>query len=417
MMDISINKTNIIDRIINERSIKIVFQPIVTIKSNKIMILEALSRGINAEGKIISPIKLFSYAAKLDKVKELDRICIEKSLLEFNRIKDNNNNILLSINITMNSIIDNKDLTWFHKIVKKIGIDPKRIIIEILEESITDTQKLEDFVIYNRKHGYLIAIDDIGSGYSGLMRVSILKPDIIKIDKSLILDVCYKKSNQIIVKSLTDLGHRLGILVTCEGVETNEDAMKLMEIGVDLQQGYYYSKPNENIEEISKKTLNSISNTLISYKSYIENKNIERKKIRSLRIQKINNICNQLNKINRELLEEKLNEIIENDEYIEFLYVLDTKGIMITNTLIRKNHKFDNTHYIFKPANKGEDFSLKNYYMKLNSEVDVYISTPYISTATGIECVTTSKRFTTEEKIEYILCMDLSSSHNVCKLD
>ena len=417
MMDTSINQINVINRIISEKSIKTLFQPIVTVKSKKIMILEALSRGIDVEGKIISPIKLFNYAAKADKVKELDKICIEKSLFEFNKIKDDNDKMLLSINITMNSIICNKDFTWLHKIVKQAGVDPKCIIIEILEESITDTQKLENFVIYNKKYGYLIAIDDIGSGYSGLMRVSTLKPDIIKIDKSLIFDISFKKSNQIIVKSLTDLGHRLGILVTCEGVENVEDAMKLVEIGVDLQQGYYYSKPNENIYEIRKKAFNSIYNTSLLYKSYIDNKNYERKKIKSLRIEKINDICSQLKKINKELIEKKLNDILENDYYIEFFYVLDIKGIMITNTLIRKTEKFDNTHYIFKPANKGEDFSLKNYYIKLNSEVDVYISSPYISTATGIECVTISKRFVTKDNIECILCMDLSSSHDVCKLD
>ena len=417
MMDILTEELNIVDRIIANKSIRTLFQPIITVKSQKIMILEALSRGIDSNGNILSPFKLFNQAAKLGKLTELDRICIEKAFIEFKKISNKINNILLSINVNVQSIIENSEDDWFHKIVKKNNIDPQRIIIEILEDSTAKIETLEKFVNYNKSKGYLIALDDIGSGYSGLMRISILKPDIIKIDKSLILNISNKKSNQIIVRSLIELGHRLGILVTSEGIETIQDGIKLIEIGVDLQQGYYYSKPNANIELINSRTAENIRKVSELYKLYIEKRYKEIQNLHDLRMEKIHSICNKLKNINKFDLENELLKIIQNDYLMEYVYVLDNNGIMITNTISKTANKIEYTHYIFKPANIGEDFSLKTYFLNLNSEKDFYISLPYISTATGIECVTASKRFITKDNFKCVLCVDLVCSYESCGLD
>ena len=417
MMDILTEELNLIDRIIDNQSIKTLFQPIITVKSQKIMILEALSRGIDSDNNVISPFKLFSQAAKLNRLTELDKICIEKALIEFTKISNKMNNILLSVNVNVQSIIKHEYDDWFHKIVQKNKIDPQRIIIEILEDSTAKIEILEKFVNYNKAQGYLIALDDIGSGYSGLIRISTLKPDIIKIDKSLILNISNKKSNQMIVRSLIELGHRLGILVTSEGIETVQDGIKLIEIGVDLQQGYYYSKPNSDIELINKKTAENIKKISELYKLYIEKRYKEIQNLRYLRIEKIHSICNKLKNIYKRDLEKELHNIIQNDYLMELVYVLNNNGIMITNTVCKNTNTLEYSHYIFKPANIGEDFSLKNYFLNLNSEKDVYISSPYISTATGIECVTASKRFATKDNIGCVLCVDLVCSYESCELD
>ena len=416
-MKLFTEENSMINRIIEEKAIKILFQPIVTVKSNKIMIVEALSRGIETDGiSLISPYILFNEAMRANKLKALDEICIKNALKDFEFVKNKIDNVLLSININMQTIIDNKRNNWFHTLVKEAGIDPKRIIIEILEDSEIDINILEKFVNYNKQKGYLIAIDDIGSGYSGLMRMSVLKPDIIKIDRSLITDISYKKSNQEIVRSLIELGHRLGILVTSEGIETLEDAMKLMEIGVDLQQGYYYSRPKSDIEKLTSKTFERIKIVSISYKKYLSRRINIQKELKTQRTEKVKQLCNQLENCNSEKISQELVKIIKNDAQIELLYVLNNDGIMITDTINRDGDGIQYSHYIFKPARKGEDFSLKNYFIKLNSHKDIYISSPYISTATGVECVTVSKRFTNNEGDLCILCVDLMSSNDVCKL-
>ncbi len=411
------DQTNLVDEIITKKTVKTLFQPIVKVKCKKIMILEALSRGMDSSGNLISPFILFNKAAEISRLTELDLLCIESSLRSFNKINMHADNILLSVNVNIQSIIENKNHDWFYNIVKKNQNDPKRIIIEILENSTTDIEALIAFVEYNKKKGFLIALDDIGSGYSGLMRVSILKPDIIKIDKSLITGISNKKSNQFIVRSLTELGHSLGVLVTGEGIETEEDAVKLMELGLDLQQGYFYSKPNDDIVKITSKTYNAIENASVIYKNYIKKRQFEILELRKQRTKKIQSICKKLKNSTTEELETKLKSIIKDDTLIEFVYILDNKGIMITNTICRKNDEMEYAHYIFKPANKGEDFSLKNYFINLDSEKEVYISSPYISTATGIECVTASKKFFTEDAEECILCVDLMSSHEMYELE
>ena len=83
--------------------------------------------------------------------------------------------------------------TWFYKLVKKYDVPTNQIIIEILEDTKTDIKILQNFVNYYKNKGFIIALDDIGSGYSGLVRMSMLKPDIIKIDRSLITEIENKK--------------------------------------------------------------------------------------------------------------------------------------------------------------------------------------------------------------------------------
>ena len=226
-----------------------------------------------------------------------------------------------------------------------------------------------------------------------------------------------KKNNQQIVRSLTELGHRLGILVIAEGIEKSIDALKLLEIGIDLQQGFYYSKPNNDIKEIFNLSNNKIFQISIIYKNHIQRYVKILDNLDKERNLKLNKIIEKIEKESITKIPEILLNIIKKDKTIELIYILDNNGIMVTDTLSIKKYKENKNKYIFKPALKGDDFSLKDYFIRVKGKKEYYHSAPYISRATGIECITFSKCFITTDNQEYILCVDLMSLDSMFNLD
>jgi EAL domain-containing protein (putative c-di-GMP-specific phosphodiesterase class I) len=117
------------------------------------------------------------------------------------------------------------------------------IVIEIVESDTEDTEALIRFVKSYRECGFNIALDDVGTGHSNFDRISLLRPDIIKIDRSIISGIATDYFKQEIFKSLAKLSKGIGSLILAEGVETKEEILCCLEYGADLLQGYFFSRP------------------------------------------------------------------------------------------------------------------------------------------------------------------------------
>ena len=155
-----------------------------------------------------------------------------------------------SINVSFEDISDEITRNMLYNYIdQKTG---EKLIVEILEsESINDFELVKDFIFNMKKRGVKIAIDDFGSGYSNFVVVLDLSPDYIKIDASLIQNINNSKY-QDIVKMIINFSHRYGIKVIAEYVDSKEVFEKLLKLGVDEFQGYYFCEP-EPLEKIVKK--------------------------------------------------------------------------------------------------------------------------------------------------------------------
>ena len=87
----------------------------------------------------------------------------------------------------------------------------------------------------------LIALDDMGTGYSNLERIASIKPDIIKLDRSLIQDIDREYHKQELFDFFLKLAHKIGVFVVVEGIETEAEALSCLERGADLVQGFYFA--------------------------------------------------------------------------------------------------------------------------------------------------------------------------------
>lgn len=227
------------------------FQPILDIENNTIYGYETLARGVNDDGTLVYPDKLFKWAKDGDMLFYLDRACRESSL-KTAAIK--NIRAKVFINFIPTAIYDpNHCLQSTVKWANSLEFDPKNVIFEVVEsENVEDIEHLKNILNFYKLKGFMIALDDVGSGYSSLNMIVQLHPDIVKIDREIIKDIDKNKANQSVFGAIVKIAKDNNIIVLAEGIETKEEFLYLKENGASLAQGYYFAKPSsEPIRKIN----------------------------------------------------------------------------------------------------------------------------------------------------------------------
>lgn len=241
-----------ISKIIDNKQIKIVFQPIISLRDGSILGHEALSR-VTGDTFIDNPEQLFYYAGKCNRLWDLELLCRTKSLEsaflnQYHPINDKK----LFVNVNPNIMHDIKFRQGFTKeYLSQYGITPENIIFEITERNaVNDMSSFKNTVVHYKEQTYKIAIDDAGAGYSGLNLISDIKPHYIKLDMNLIRDINSDNMKYALVKSMVELSHMSNIHLIAEGIETKEELTTLINLGVHYGQGYFIQKPNESMLSI-----------------------------------------------------------------------------------------------------------------------------------------------------------------------
>jgi len=238
------NKEKLQELLIKEE-IRIVFQPIVNLKTLEVMGYEALTRG--PEGtEYENPYFLFDIAREVGLVFELDRICRKKALLQATQLDTNTK---LFINCLPNTIHDpefkGNYLKEFLADVKRI---PANVVMEISErEAINDYGVFREAMEYYSDLGFSIAIDDTGAGYSSLEAIVELKPHFLKLDISMVRGIGDNLLKQAMTKAMVSFAGNMNVQIIAEGIETKEELETLKNMGIPLGQGFLLGRPT-NIE-------------------------------------------------------------------------------------------------------------------------------------------------------------------------
>jgi EAL domain-containing protein (putative c-di-GMP-specific phosphodiesterase class I) len=222
------------------------YQPILRMKEGTILGFEALSRGPRGSGLETAP-ALFDAAENNGLLVELDRLCRRRALLSSGRIPSNAKIFVNTLPATMRDPqFRGKALIDF---LDRAQVAPHRIVIEITENLVIQNLSLfREMMAYFTDLGMSFAVDDVGTGYSGLESIAKLKPSFLKIDKGLVQEVHASVVNRAMVKAIITLGHGIGAQVIAEGIETEEDAQVLRALGVDFGQGYHLARPDAGQE-------------------------------------------------------------------------------------------------------------------------------------------------------------------------
>lgn len=245
-------------RIIQNKSLVIYFHPIIDAKTLKIYGYECLVRGLTPSGELIPPLVLFDFAEKTDNLFYLDRACREVAVSTASRKKLENYKIF--INFIPTSIYDPEScLQTTIQAAKVYNFNPANLVFEVVEsQKVTDLNHLSNIISYYRRHGYMVALDDMGTGYASIEMLINLKPDLVKIDRQIINDIHKDSVKQSVFRGIVKICEETDILKIAEGIEKEEE-FKFVKDYVDLVQGYLFSKPDENPitdEELAKKVQN-----------------------------------------------------------------------------------------------------------------------------------------------------------------
>lgn len=224
------------------------FQPIVSNSDFEVLKMESLVRIKHQDLGIVSPY-FIKYFKALNKIQELDYWVIEESFKYGKLIKEKEKSIGISINISVETFINDSFVDNIEVLVKKYSIEPENFTLEIVEEAcLLDIKNVKRKIDDLRKIGFELAIDDFGTGYSSLSYLLDLSVDYIKIDRVFISNISSTKS-EVILKKIVQLCKAVGSKVIIEGVETEEELEIIRNMEVDMIQGYFFYKPN-NFDDI-----------------------------------------------------------------------------------------------------------------------------------------------------------------------
>ena len=236
---------------------EIYYQPVVFMETNQIYGAEALLRWKSDNLGFVSPGVFMPWLETDPSFYDLGNWILEQSMREGIKYLDKFPNFTLNINIAYTQLSNPNFKSDFLDIIQKVEYPIQNVCLEITERC---RQLDRDFLCNEieelRSLGVKIAIDDFGTGTATLNLLNDLSVDVIKIDRSFIIDILTNKKCQAIISAITDCAKNLGIRVCCEGIEDKVVLDFISQYHINTYQGYYYSKPIPHEDFMSKFILN-----------------------------------------------------------------------------------------------------------------------------------------------------------------
>lgn len=231
------------ERLLRERSIRSVYQPIKSLGSGEIFGYEALTR-CPQPCRFDGPLALFGFAEKEGYAFALDRLAREKAIHGSPALSETQKIFINVTNGIMNDpqFVSGQTVRW----LRERGMNPNQVVLELTERSsIDDFGAAKKILNHYRSQGYQIAIDDAGAGYSSLQAIVELSPDYIKVDKSLVRHADGDEMKKQMLLTFVGFAKRMNIRTVAEGIEREEELRLVREIGVDYGQGYLLGRPGD----------------------------------------------------------------------------------------------------------------------------------------------------------------------------
>lgn len=221
------------------------YQPKVNVYESKICGAEVLVRWIHPTKGLIPPFKFIPVLEQAGFIVDLDLYmyeCVCQKLKSY--IDKGIEPIPISVNFSRVHLYNNTFISRIKELIVQYGVPPKYIEIEITESAIFDNlETILSLTLELQEFGFILSMDDFGSGYSSLNMLKEIPMDVLKIDKDFFGGSSDNKRREIVIETIVDMAHKLDIKVIAEGVETIEHVNFLKSIDCKMAQGYYYSRP------------------------------------------------------------------------------------------------------------------------------------------------------------------------------
>lgn len=192
--------------------------------------------------------------------------------LAIKRFTNANSDIKLFLNLSP-QILDSPSFVPGEtlRFIKEYNLLPQNIVFEITERNaIQDFANFKKSILHYRDQGFMVAVDDAGAGYSSLQSIAEIKPDFIKIDKSLVSNVDKDMVKKALMETFVSFANKINSRIIAEGIETEDELRTLLSMGVAFGQGFFLARPGNPLPAIENKALITLQNLYPSHSNHIK---------------------------------------------------------------------------------------------------------------------------------------------------
>jgi EAL domain-containing protein (putative c-di-GMP-specific phosphodiesterase class I) len=399
-----------IQELISTEAVTTHFQPIVSIKKRSIVGVEALTRGNDGPYRLFAPQLIFDWATEAKLLDELDSLCKRSAIVEFGKLPNKPEGLLLFLNLHAGRLRNGQlSAMAVRRSVEEAGLRTQEVVLELSDRD-GDAPGLRSFIETCKSFGFTLAYDDMDGTRAGMERLKDLRPDLVKLDTSLVQGISGDIVKQEQFRTLAALSRRLGALTVAEGIENEEDAALCLELGADLMQGFHFGRPVASSIYPFPGIQASVDRGAGRLKANLAGRAHVRRRENAKHLQLMDKILAELQQREVSDFDRSLLGFVNAMASVECLYALDKGGHQVTRTVVWQHQKENLRSTLFAPAVAGADHSLKDYFLGLeHTDEKRFMSDPYVSLATGSVCRTVTARFTALDGQEYIICMDIKT--------
>lgn len=229
---------------IGNNRLEVYFQPFWDIRKKKIVGAESLARWNSGQHGLVGPDQFIPFAEQTGLIGTLTRWSVNATLNHFAQLHQAKKQFSIAINLSARIFHEQGVVEQILGALKIFDVPATALVLEVTENAIMTDIKLSARVLETlREHGARVSIDDFGCGYSSFEYLKKFPASELKMDKSFVFDITRSPRAAQLVRSMIDLAHNLDIVATAEGVEDQETADLLSEMGCDFAQGYFFGRP------------------------------------------------------------------------------------------------------------------------------------------------------------------------------
>lgn len=229
------------------------YQPLINLKNKDVVGVEALVRWVHPVKGMIMPADFIGFAEETGLINSMGDIVITQACQQLKRWQDMGfSQIYIAVNLSAKQLRQHDLIDKIVDNAQKADINVENLLFEITENiALYDFKQSVSILNTFKNMNVRVALDDFGTGYSSLNYLKLLPINMIKIDKSFVKDITIGQNEKHIARAIIELAHNMDVIVTAEGIETEEQYETLFNFGCDLGQGYLFSKPVP-AEEVEK---------------------------------------------------------------------------------------------------------------------------------------------------------------------
>jgi diguanylate cyclase (GGDEF)-like protein len=231
--------------VIRSGRLRVVYQPVVDLASGRVQGVEALARLTMPDGREIPPPVFVGIAESTGAASLLDAAVVARALDDLAWLDERCPvPLTMSINLSASEVAHPELAPMIHELLETARIDPRRLILEVTETAVVkDLEAARMQLEHLRELGVGIEIDDFGTGYSSMAYLHSLPVTGIKIDRSFVQGVFMDPNQALMTEGMVRMGNALGLRVIGEGIEQAAQSERMLELGCDSGQGYFFGRP------------------------------------------------------------------------------------------------------------------------------------------------------------------------------